>query len=162
MTSLKVSICDPKERGSRRLRVQFSWFSVCFFHSKCFVSGRFSWNSLSIFRRTSQSAVGGVSESCRHRAAKELMQSVKRGSDPRKTPLPAPVPRDQTKLTMRKQNALGDLPPVVPEMSLGTGSSPPISSLLSAKTLSQKTDDGISSYRSLVISWVVPEVLFFC
>lgn len=103
-----------------------------------------------------------MSESCQPRAAKELMWSVKRGSDPRKTPLPAPVPRDQTKLTMRKQNVLGDLPPVVPEMSLGTGSSPPISSLLSAKALSEKIDDGTSSYQSLVISWAVPEVLFLC
>lgn len=64
------------------------------------------------------------------------MQSVKRGTDPRKTHLPAPVPRQQTKPTIRKQNALGDLPPVEPEMSLGTGSSPPISSFLSVKALS--------------------------
>lgn len=119
-----------------RLRVQFSSLSVCFFHSKCFTTGRVCLNSLSTFHITSQSAVGGGSESCHHRAAKGLMQSVKRGSDPRTTPLPAPVPRDQTKLTIRKQNALGDLPSVVPEMSLGTGSSPPISRFLSVKALS--------------------------
>lgn len=66
------------------------------------------------------------------------MRSVKRASDPRKTHLPPPVLQDQTKLTIRKQNELGDLPPVVPAVSLGTGSSPLISSFLSVKALGEK------------------------
>lgn len=90
------------------------------------------------------------------------MQSVKRRSDPRKTHLPAAVLQDQTKLTIRKQNGLGDLPPVVPAVPLGTGSSPLISSFLSVKALGEKTDDGSSAYQSLVISWVVLAALFFC
>lgn len=74
------------------------------------------------------------------------MQSVKRRSDPRKTHLPPAVLQDQTKqLTIRKQNALGDLPPMVPAVPLGTGSSPLISSFLSVKALGEKTDDGSSA-----------------
>lgn len=90
------------------------------------------------------------------------MQSVKRGSDSRKTHLPASVLQDQTKLTVRKQTALGDLPLVVPAVSLSTGSSPLISSFLSVKAFGEKTDDGSSAYRSLLISSVVPAALFFC